>query len=281
MATSPRPAFMIADRASSQITKLLANAVVEAGYARSKMLNALADSIRAGLFEADFRDVHQRIAENAQNATLAAYDGRDRKGPRAYRTDDTGNNRRYAGGALRRALAAPDFYRATQNGIAFGNVSVLNKEARHWARIAFGAGAIGTGAHSSFAVRWSNLVVASLGLDVPARPAFTIPRGYFYAPGTKQVQRAGTPGTGEFYPVGSRKPGTRGRPTIQGRMLTRGIEGTDFFSPGLRVIATELPIGYGQIYRRVWNDSARRTRAQISGVRLVRPARQNISVIAS
>lgn len=264
-------ATVLANAASQRIADAFTAVAAEGGKATSSVLKSLTDSFRSGLFAADFRDVHQAVGELAQGAVIQAYESRAGVGPSGYRRNAGGSGKRYAGGALRRALSSPAFFTATSHGLSFGNISVLNKEAKHWARIAYGAAPAGSGAHSRFDVRWGSLVAASLGIEASPRPAFTIPRGFFVAPGGSRAQVAGPPGTGEFYPLGARKKGIKGNLTIGRRTVTRGIQGTDFFSPGLRVIAREIPTGYRGMYRKVWSDASKRAQASNAGLRLARP----------
>lgn len=82
------------------------------------------------------------LAKRAQEAVIASYDERvvahEKLAP--YRVGGADGGNRFSGGALRRALAHPDMFVGTYQGIAYMNISVLDQEAKHWARLNYGAG---------------------------------------------------------------------------------------------------------------------------------------------
>ncbi len=148
----------------------------------------------------------------------------------------------------------------------------MNQEARHWARLNAGAGPIGQGSRGRFPVRWSNLVVASLGLDMDARPAFFLPRGYWFSPGEGLVSpNAGRTGKDEFYPQGTspggpfshlrsrrrldgKKAGGHEGPGLARRRPSKGIRGRQFLDAGVARIGQELGPTYERLYENLWKQ---------------------------
>ena len=165
--------------------------------------------------------------------------------------------RRYAGGALRRALNAEDFYEATSQGLSIINVDRLNREARHWARLNAGAGGVGKGSKRTFEVRASNLVLFTLGLGMAPRPAFGGPPGFWLDRGTGKAVKAdpGQVGNQEFHPK-ARTPKKR----------TRGIEAANFLDAPLNRIARDLfseQFGYPSLMKSLWESATPARRVQL------------------
>lgn len=226
----------------------------------AQQVRAFATVLAAGLGDDDLKAAHQAVGEAAQRSVSRSYGQlvTARQGPSGYRAGAIDNHsRRFAGGALRRALNHPDFFRATSRGIQFVNTRVLDQEAAHWYRLNFGAGGAGLGTTARFEVRWGSLVVASLGFDAAPSAAFVIPKGVWVSPTGERVNAgANPPGTDTFYPQGERPPGIKGRATKA--RITAGIEARNFLDAGLRRIANELPLAYDDVYRDWFNQAHRR-----------------------
>lgn len=202
------------------------------GVSVAKLMNANGQ-IMAGISDDTFRRANYIIGLRAQQSTAAAYSQRrPRRRLPSYRVGPLQG--RYAGGALLRAIKAPDFFRATATGLQFINTSRLDREAKQWKRLNFGAGAGAIRPPGRYEVSFNGLLVATLGLTPDPRPGFKMPPGFFLGPNGR-VQRGGEPGTGMFYPTG--------RPLMS---PTYGIVGTNFLDAGVRRIARELgPVYFG------------------------------------
>lgn len=213
----------------------------------SKMLRSLAEVFSQPWKDAERRtQIHRQVGVLAQRSVLSSYGQvvtSRRSGPAGYRAGGYGQpggpwHGRLAGGVLRRALGRDDFFEAGPDGLNFINTRMLDHEAAHWRRLAFGAGPAGTGLSVEYGVEWSGMVVASLGIDVPARPSFTLPRGAWIE--------------GGFYPIGELPAGFEGR--VAGPRRTRGITTRPFLNAGIRRIATELPRAWESYYRELWAE---------------------------
>lgn len=223
----------------------------------SKQLLELARIFEAGLARSELEAIHQDVAREAQVRVVKSYRGSVGRGsPPPYRV--TGAWQRYAGGKLLSALSEPGFYRATADEIGFINVAHLNKRAKQWARLNFGAGARGQANRPQhYRVHWGNQLVAVIGLSENARPAFFMPAGYFFD-GTDVVgsdpSRRGKdafylPGNGPARPGLTRRGADGGyTPGINGKRQTKGIKARNFFDPGVRYIAGEVPRRYKRLY---------------------------------
>lgn len=250
----------------------LVAAVEHANTRTSRQVVALAEVFGRGLAPGERQAMFQAIGEGARRSVQASYGAtvtRRKKAAGRYPYQRVHpRNRRYAGGKIKEAIRQPNFFRATPDGLDFINVTELNRRARHWARLNAGAGSVGRGSRRRFEVRFSNLVVASLGLEMDPRPAFTMPRGFWFnrEEGQRVAAGANPRGTDEFYPMsevpfGGGKPRAnnrlgdkpRGRNPRTGRGTpTRGIEARNFLDAGVARIARELPIQYENLYGRLW-----------------------------
>lgn len=217
---------------------------------------------------------HQEIGEAAQRSMVAAYTHRRFRRPKgSYRIDDASPNERYAGGALRRALLDPGMVEADDRGVRFINTAILDREARQWRRLNYGAGGKAGTPPAQFPLQWGGVVVATLGLPADPRPAFRIPRGYWIGPDGKRVG-AGAGNTDRFYPVSTtsgdinRGEAFRGRPS-PGR-VTAGIAAANFLDAGVRRIANEIPSAYLRLYAEWHENNMTRLQgiAQAAGTRV-------------
>lgn len=281
--TDPRPIGIvrgaqadIVGMVNQSITGGLATAVHRnLPRATSRMLRTLGEVFSDPVRDSARRvEIHRQVGAVAQRSVLNSYGqlvtARESPASRShYRAGGSGAMGgpwvgRLAGGVLRRALGRGDFFLATPDGIGFINERMLDDEAAHWRRIAFGAGPRGQGLHASFGVQWSGVVVAAFGLDVEASRGFEIPRGVWV-------------NQGEFYPIGEME---RISGTISGvqrrRAWTRGIEGKAFLATGIERLATELPKGYESYYREIWAEFKHGVGPlnEITGIVPPRPARQ-------
>lgn len=203
-------------------------------------------------------DAHRDIGHAAQRSMVNSYTHRNPRRPKnSYRQNDTGVNKRYAGGKLLEALQKPEHVVATSRGLRFLDTGILDTAARQWRRLNFGAGGVHGRAPVQFKVEWDGLVVASIGAEPDPRPGFTIPKGYWF---NGQGERVGaSPDGGDsFYPVGSAEmpTGRRGRPSPMRQ--TRGIVATNFLDAGIRTIANQIPVAYTQLYRDMHDQALER-----------------------
>lgn len=201
---------------------------------------------------------HRDVGEAARRSTQNAYTHRRfRRPPGSYRLDDSGQNQRYAGGALRNALGSGKGHvDADEYGLRFLNTAILDEEAKQWRRLNYGAGGKAGEAPTPFPLQWGGMVVATLGLPADPRPAFRIPKGYWVGADGKRVGAGG--GGDRFFPVGTtsaeinKGESFRGRPSPA--RMTAGIAASNFIDAGVRRIANELPAAYLRLYAN-WVDN--------------------------
>jgi hypothetical protein len=245
-------------------------AVEAAGTEVGKVLRDITRVMASGVGDAQLAKAHETIARKGQDSVLRSYDqvvtarNKRRLGPYRDVIDPPSRpqNVRFANGKLRAALGAADFWEADAHGIRFINVDMLNHRARQWARLSAGAGGRGAGSKQRFEVKWGELVVASLGLNMRPSPSFVVPKGYWFDPESGHPVGPGARGTSRFFPmgegprsgarsslVGKNADGKKVRVPMQRRRVSRGIEARNFLDAGVRRIAREIGPTYERVHR--------------------------------
>lgn len=247
------------------LTRSFSAAILADSRFKQQQLISLAEVFRRSRTDVSGRTrVHEHVARLAQRSVIQSYAQliTAQEGPASrthYRAGRDPRRDRLAGGILRRALGRPDFVEAGPDGLRFVNVTMLDEQAAHWHRIAFGAAGAGGGSSPQFEVSFGNLLVATLGYDEPASPAFALPRGFWLDLSGERVRAGVNPaGSDQFYPQSGRSSYSkrRGVPSRLSRRQTRGIVGRDFFAAGLARVAHEFPLGYEQYYQRLYDQYA-------------------------
>lgn len=189
--------------------------------------------------------LHHNIGTLMQEEVLAAYEealhARGRNiAPYRLSTRD-------AGGRLAAALASSQMFRATYDGVGFGNVRFLDSAARQWHRLNFGAAPNAGSRPRTFAIKWQGLVVGAVGYNEGPSPAFMLPRGRFVE--------------GAFFPTGP----TPVHPA-------RGVAAWNFLDAAPETLAREIGPAYSLLFDR-WAASALRGVGPLSRVvNVTRPA---------
>lgn len=125
----------------------------------------------------DMQQANKRLAKMAGDAALNRYDSRRAASdtPGQYRV----GKGRISGGRLRRAIASDSFTYSDAEGFGIGNISNLNKEAAHWARINYSAGPQATD-YGTIRVKFDDVTVASINSKRTAKPLWNIPQGAYF-----------------------------------------------------------------------------------------------------
>jgi len=193
-------------------------------------------------------EAHRIVAQDAKEAVLLKYSGigfkSNKLGP--YRPES-----RYPG-MLRKALEKDDFIIASSSGILFGNTALLDSVAPHWRRMNYGAGARGfeTFSNSRIPLKIKGKNVGNLSIDTKPSPSFVMPAGVFFNTSGKPVSYSpGRRGQDRFYLAGQLKAiNTEAygklKNVVGAPKMSKGIRGYNFLEPGIRVIATRLPLLY-------------------------------------
>ncbi len=232
-------------------------AIKAQGAAVDGQLRAMAHAFDSRNDREEFRAIHQRVGALAQDSVLRSYDQlvTAREGPASRTHYRAGQDRLPK--TLRYALARPNFFEATADGLRWVNVAMLNREAVHWGRINFGARGAGEGSTAEFEVTFNNLVVGFLAYNEPARPGFSIPPGFWMgSEGQRVAAGANARGADRFFPAGQRPAGIGGlKGQAHGRRQqwrqTAGIEAKNFLDAGLLTIGKQFPLGYEQYYKKI------------------------------
>lgn len=239
---------------------VIAKSIAETNRIVSKQMQEMAQVLGRGIAASERKAIHERIGKKAVARTVEVYKETAGASEPGYRSGSNVKWRRYSGGRVLRALSSPKMYEATADGLSFINTTHLSRAGAQWARLNLGAGPRGTGSLPRTTVRFGNVVVASLGLDEPARPGFSIPSGYWLGPGQKMAT-GGAAGVA-FYPRGTGPREFRGKqyrgpegkrvpiPFIR-RQPTQGFAGRNFLDAGVHTIAIEIGPAYQSLFQKL------------------------------
>jgi hypothetical protein len=187
---------------------------------------------------------HERVADRAQRAMLQQYESTLNPGHSAIRGYRPKSR---LTGRLGNVLNDPDFVLASANGIAYGNITRLNKEARHWGRLNFGAGPRAGRQGGTHAVRLAggaNFTLRSQGF---ASPNILMPEGYWRTAGGsfRSNKTGGGFSVDKFFPTGK-----------VANIPTQGTRARNFLDAGVEEMARALPQEYLKMYQN-WSRMAR------------------------
>lgn len=229
---------------SAYLVEAMIAAVAGAGEAAASQLVGFAEALERDIasMRGSMLALHEAVGEKVQASIVGAYSARlaTSRNPQGYRAGASDHSRRrYANGVLLAALESPELVRATYDGIAFPNISLLDARAAQWHRLNFGAGSGHGSVNRIFSQSFGGLVLTGLGFsdESPSRP-FTLPTGYWTAP---------RPG-GAFYPVGEAGDLGKGHgfKLQKGPVATKGIAAWNFLDAGVETLVDLLPEAYSK-----------------------------------
>lgn len=197
--------------------------------------------------------IHTMAAREAQSAILTAYTSRNRRNPaQPYRDTAPGKWKRDSNGAMNRALNSPEFFKATGTQLAFVNKNVMDRSARQWYRLNFGAGpaAAATPRPGAFPMQ---ILGRKTGLSLNLAGngpsgAYSMPAGFFN-------------NGGQFTPLGYvREAGLTVTNRTAKRSFTKkrmsiGFPGYMFLDAGVRVLSASLGRGYTNLSNEWFNEA--------------------------
>lgn len=210
--------------------------------------------------------INEIAAKDAQIQMVAAFNAR-RKSPSGQ---PSVSRSRMANGALENALSSPEFYTARWDGVQWGNKGALNRTAKQWYRLNFGAGERGlaTRRPDAFPIEFFGQALGSLTLkgNRPS-PPFKMPPGIFLSRVSRLpvesnlfingselrgLPNANRRGQDEFLAYGPNstlierlaEDSPRWAVKTSQWQITRGITGTNFLDEGVRVLAKNLGDGW-------------------------------------
>ena len=201
-----------------------------------------------GTSRAAFARTHEAVAFRMRQALLNTYlqslspNGLNTRGGGIYRAAGTVRGKGRLTGKLGDALEDPSMVVGTSDGIGYIDVPLLDGKAAHWRRMNYGSGPNPGMRPQDFQVTLTGL---SVNVKEPTPPGSKMPLGIFYdsASGKSVGFQGGAQGLDPFTPISQR--------------FTSHIVGNkakNFFDPPLRVLATELPVRYGQMWDRWFKD---------------------------
>ncbi len=228
------------------VGQALAGITDRLGVEVSRQLNGISQAFKQSTADPARRtEMFRKLGQDAQRSVSSSYGQfvTRQEGP-ASRTHYRQGEGRLANGVMRRALNNAQFFTASPDGLVFGNTAMLDREAKHWHRLAFGAGDRGEGSFEVYDVTLEGLTIAALGFNETESPAFYMPYGLFTDPTTGGVINAGKVARG-----GSQFKPSRPAPGRPKWFKTKGIQGKPFLEAGLRRLARDLPVAlevYGE-----------------------------------
>lgn len=248
--------------------RTLSVAVAEQGAALDSMVGFIGRNFEnlAQQKPALFQRAHQDVGVQAmRNVSQAFISRRFRRPVGPYR----GSENRLSG-RLGRALSSSANIHATVEGLSIINSSYLDREAAHWRRLNFGAGAgsrEGIIAPQQFPITWGGVAAGVLGLASDPSPAFVIPFGFWLNSGGPTSPSVEALGQDRFFPGSASRRlggfgGAHGAGSVkdlgfvqQRRKATGGIASRNFLDAGVRGVANDLPRAYQTIYEDVYADT--------------------------
>lgn len=219
--------------------------------------------------EGDLKRVHEQTAREARRAVLDAYaaSGIGTEFP-SYRANARGGLRRYSGGAMERAMRKKEFITGDSRGVRFVDQDLLDRSAKQWYRLNFGALPKGSKNPSVGSMRFFGKA-SSQRVELTG---FT-PSKSFKVPGGGASGIFGVPGSSLNGPITPTKRGQRGILYIQRRGMrftgkvppkfmrgipSKGIQGKRFLDAGARSINAVYPKLLTDMIRR-WESEAKKS----------------------
>lgn len=190
----------------------------------------------------EISDINQRIARNAQSAIVSGYRSRLPRG---------GGGGGELSGALGAALASSSMTEGTNDRvISFLNTNVLNRQAKHWYRINYGAAGPNLHTAGSHEARTYTININGrpwIALRDEGEPAATswLPRNFFWA--------------------GNRLVATRG----PARQSGAGARAAHYVDLGLEAVAAEFPLEYDQFFRKHIQVALNRVELGLKGIHVI------------
>jgi hypothetical protein len=212
-------------------------------------------------------NIHRNAAVRAQSAILTAYRGRNRRNPaQPYRQNAPGKWKRDSNGAMERGLNSTDFFKATGAGLQFINMDSMDRAARQWYRLNFGAGpaAAATPVPGAFPLQ---ILGQDTGLRLSlqgfgASDPFMMPAGVWKPSG----------GGSEFVPIGYlREVGTHAGArnaarTASKKRMSLGFPGYNFLDAGMDDLAAGLSQGYTLLAQSWFKEAATTNKGPVAFV---------------
>lgn len=278
---------------TNEYDEIITRAIVRSisAQATGEIAAYLARWARTGLLTVDQSEeltrVNKEAVEEARDAMLRRYLSVSRR--LSYRSKDPGKLKRDADGAMIKALNQPGVFSATDKGIFFMDKSLMDKKARQWYRLNFGAYPASTPPRTIRAMKWKGRSVARPDFLKKYKPSekFYMPKGVFsqsFGPSTrgiKSFKASAERGYDAFYVI--RKGFTavhqktfkdietgktmKYKPTIirpisnRGeRLPTKGIRGERFIEEGMAAFNDAYPKKIEELFKRWAEETTRKTK---------------------
>lgn len=225
------------------VKQLAVEAAEEIGEGLSKVTSQFFETLGENLSRRRqkdaFRKAHQNLADGAKDAVVESYDSLIGNRPHlSYREGSR------LTGRMRDALVSENWIQATESGIKYIDVDVLDAAAAHWYRLAFGAGPRGRPTLSRIPITFAGVTIEQTAISTTPSEPFLMPRGGFLNVGEGDAKWAkpdiSQRGKHPFYPTG------RSKATIP----AQGFPGRNFFQAGITYIGRNIEKEYEPIINR-------------------------------
>lgn len=219
-----------------KVAEALLRTAGDMGAGANQQVRAFVAGMTVGA-KGDMQRVNRAVAAEMRSAVRARYNATveaTRHVPPYHRSGRLS-------GHLGRLVRRSDLVRADGEGIQFVNENAMDKEAAHWRRLNFGAGAVAGEQPGPYQVRLFGEASIPVSFGIGASPSFQLPRGFFIQGNTAVLPNASYRGRGSVGPfMPSRRSPYRPAQTV-------GIRGRHFLEAGLEVMERELPKRYADL----------------------------------
>lgn len=251
------------------MSEVAASTERELAKAMGKWANSMNRSLSQSR-EKELKKVHQQTAKIAREAVISAYNSSGIGNDPSYRQNDRGKLRRYSNGAMERALKSKGLIEGDGRGIRFIDKDIMDRTAKQWYRLNFGALPGGSKNPSVGSMRFfgrASSQRAELTGFRPSKP-FRVPAGGVqgfwsstYAPSSNQPLKAAVRGQRGALYIRRKGMQTTGKIPVtffRGQPSRNGIQGKRFLDAGARAINETYPKLVTEMIIS-WTDKARRS----------------------
>jgi hypothetical protein len=280
---------LIAVMAKIEVKDAVNQAASEANTQLAKWVKAsFSTSLRSSAFRNQLAVMHEELGEVARKEMLRAYKAGKKRGRKPYRQADTGKLKRYSAGQMEKGLNSDRLIVTSARGIGF-NFIELDKYAKQWARLNFGASPRGSkkaetekvkifrrnladspnlsrfGARSGFVVPSSPLIAKKKGSKRKGRGAVGVGSGkpYDRTPSARAIVQTPRGPYIYVYPFKTRGLGQRSFKPKK----SKGILGWRFLDKGIAKMNKEYGVKLTAVLNKYVADSQKNSKKAGNGTR--------------
>lgn len=278
------------------VNQLLSRATVQMSKNLLAAVEAFAESLQTaqsgGAGQSRLLQIYEHVGRRAQQATIRAY----KRSPyiklgHHYRFGDPGRYKRFSKNAMLNALSGPALYRVGPDGLTFINAPMMDRTARQWYRLNFGARpghSRGASPQQTYFKLFGERIGKGPNLNSfrPSRE-FQMPAGIWSEELRASTSRSIRPSESgkAFYPQFLRKEkgrlvrGPDNKPVnqtgkgadpnaaLKRSRVTKGIAAARFLDAGVAAIVHDLPAAMEVLMLEWLEEAGGRARMEVNGKR--------------